>query len=60
MKVMAEGQEVGDLHSCLGRLALATLQLNALEKALDAGDTVLRPRAPAWMRGVDEGAPGHS
>ena len=57
--VTTNGQEAGNLRSCAGRLALAMLRLNALEKVLDAGDTVLRPRVPAWMRGVDGAAPGH-
>ena len=34
--VMADGHEVGDIRSCAGRLALAMLRLDALEKTLDS------------------------
>jgi hypothetical protein len=49
-KVLADGQEIGDIRSSAGNLALAMLRLDALDKALTAGDTQLTPRIPAWMR----------
>jgi len=49
-KVLADGQEVGDIRSCAGRLALAMLRLDALDKSLDAGEAQVTPRVPAWVR----------
>jgi folate-binding protein YgfZ len=48
--ILAEGVEVGTLRSGLGTLALATLRLNALNKPLLAGNALLKPFFPTWMK----------
>jgi folate-binding protein YgfZ len=48
--VLAEGAEIGTLRSAAGSLGLATLRLDALKKPLIAGNTLLAPRIPGWMR----------
>lgn len=48
--VLSGGVEVGICRSGSGALALATLRLDALEKPLLAGDALLRPRIPSWMK----------
>jgi len=47
--VLAEGVEVGTIRSSSGALALATLRLDALQKPLIAGSSLVTPRIPAWM-----------
>lgn len=47
--VMADGQEVGDIRSSAGNMALAMLRLDALEKTLSAGETPITPHRPNWM-----------
>ncbi len=47
--ILAEGAEIGILRSVTGRLALATLRLDALAKPLLAGGAAVTPRIPAWM-----------
>jgi hypothetical protein len=44
-KVMADGQEVGDIRSSAGDLALAMLRLDALEKVLDVDPVRVTPHA---------------
>ncbi len=47
----AQGREVGEMRSGRDAMGLALLRLEALERApLAAGDAVLHPRIPAWMR----------
>ncbi|MFO1079937.1 MAG: hypothetical protein U1E23_04830 [Reyranellaceae bacterium] len=50
--VQRDGQEVGEIRSGDGRRALALLQLEAArsEAPLKAGQAVVRPFVPAWMR----------
>jgi len=48
--ILAEGQEVGSLRSVAGGLALAMLRLDALNKPLLAGNALLTPQLPAWLR----------
>ncbi len=48
--VMADGVEVGTLRSSFGTMALATLRLDVLGKSLLAGNALLQPKIPAWMR----------
>ncbi|MDR3717587.1 MAG: hypothetical protein P4K98_02220 [Bryobacteraceae bacterium] len=50
--VTAEGQEVGDIRSSAGNIALAMLRVDALEKTLVAGETTLHPRIPVWAHGI--------
>jgi folate-binding protein YgfZ len=48
--ILAEGVEVGTLRSGLGTLALAGLRLDALNKPLLAGNALLKPFFPAWLK----------
>jgi tRNA-modifying protein YgfZ len=48
--VQALGVEVGTLRSSAGRLGLANLRLDALNKPLTAGTAQVQPRIPGWMR----------
>jgi folate-binding protein YgfZ len=48
--VTAEGTEVGTLRSSAGQLALAMLRIDALGKHLIAGNALVTPNLPAWMR----------
>jgi folate-binding protein YgfZ len=48
--VLAQGQEVGSLRSVAGGLALAMLRLDALNKPLLAGNALLTPQLPPWLR----------
>jgi hypothetical protein len=48
--ILAEGQEVGSLRSVAGGLALAMLRLDALNKPLLAGNALLTPQLPTWLR----------
>ena len=48
--ILAEGVEVGSLRSTSGLLGLATLRLDALGKALLAGNALVTPRILDWMR----------
>ncbi len=48
--VLSEGMEVGTVRSGSGGLALATLRLDALNKALHAESVELSPTIPAWMK----------
>jgi tRNA-modifying protein YgfZ len=47
--VLAEGREVGTLHSAQGDFALATIRIDALSGPLAAGEIRLRVAPPAWM-----------
>jgi folate-binding protein YgfZ len=47
--VLADGREVGTLHSVAGTHALATLRLDALSRPLAAGEARVRIAPPAWM-----------
>ncbi|WP_298223853.1 folate-binding protein YgfZ [Acidocella sp.] len=51
--VLADGQEVGTLRSSTGTVALATLRLDALQKELSAGGTMIIPMPPSWMKMPD-------
>jgi folate-binding protein YgfZ len=47
----ATGAEAGEMRSGRDALGLALLRIEALDRApLRAGDALLRPRIPAWMR----------
>lgn len=48
--VMAEGSEVGTLRSAAGQLGLAMLRTDALDKPLIAGDALLKPNLPGWLK----------
>jgi folate-binding protein YgfZ len=48
--ILAEGVEVGSLRSSAGTLALASLRLDALNKPLLAGNALVRPILPDWMK----------
>lgn len=48
--VMAEGSEVGTLRSSAGMLGLAMLRTDALEKHLIAGNALVKPKLPEWLR----------
>jgi folate-binding protein YgfZ len=48
--VLAAGVEVGTLRSAVGALGLASLRLDALQKPLIAGNALLRPSIPGWMK----------
>jgi folate-binding protein YgfZ len=48
--ILAAGQEVGTLRSSTGTLALASLRLDALEKPLIAGNALVSPKIPDWMK----------
>jgi folate-binding Fe-S cluster repair protein YgfZ len=48
--VLAEGAEVGTIRSAAGTLALAMLRLDALQKPLIAGNALVTPNIPAWMK----------
>lgn len=48
--ILAEGQEVGTLRSSAGDLALATLRLDALNKALEADGARVTPLPMSWIR----------
>ncbi len=48
--VLAAGAEVGTVRSSFGTMGLAMLRLDALGKSLLAGDVLLQPKIPAWMK----------
>jgi folate-binding Fe-S cluster repair protein YgfZ len=48
--VTAEGTEVGTLRSSAGQIGLAMLRIDALEKHLIAGNALLKPNLPDWMK----------
>ena len=48
--ITRDGAEVGTMRSGRERLGMALLRLDALEGTLTAGEAVLTPRVPAWMR----------
>jgi folate-binding protein YgfZ len=48
--VMAEGVEVGTLRSSAGQLGLAMLRIDALQKPLIAGNALVKPNVPGWMK----------
>jgi len=48
-KVLAEGQEVGEIRSTAGLVALAMLRLDALDKELSAGEARVTPQVPDWL-----------
>jgi folate-binding protein YgfZ len=48
--IFADGLEVGTIRSAAGRIALATLRLDALNKPLSAADTELAPHPPSWLK----------
>jgi folate-binding protein YgfZ len=52
--ITAEGQEVGDIRSSVGNIALAMLRVDALEKLLIAGEARITPRRPGWMHSPAE------
>lgn len=47
--VTSGDKNVGEVHSGVGDMALATLKLDALEGDLQAGDAKLTPQKPDWM-----------
>jgi len=49
--ILAEGAEVGTIRSAAGALALAMLRIDAFDKPLIAGASLVTPRRPAWMNG---------
>jgi folate-binding protein YgfZ len=55
--VLQDGVEVGTMRSGRGSIGLATLRLNALGMTLQAGETTLVPKIPAWMRLPLDGLP---
>jgi folate-binding protein YgfZ len=48
--ILADGVEVGSLRSGLGAMALASLRLDALNKPLLAGNALVTPVLPPWMK----------
>jgi folate-binding protein YgfZ len=48
--IMAEGVEVGTLRSALGQIGLAMLRVSALDKPLIAGNALVTPKIPGWMK----------
>jgi hypothetical protein len=48
--VLVAGVEVGSLRSTAGKLGLAMLRVDALGKVLTAGEAVLTPQVPGWLR----------
>jgi folate-binding protein YgfZ len=48
--ILADGAEVGTLRSGSGTMALAMLRLDALKKPLLAGNALLTPEIPNWMK----------
>jgi folate-binding Fe-S cluster repair protein YgfZ len=48
--VLAEGVEVGSLRSSAGQIGLAMLRIDALHKQLLAGNALLKPNIPGWMK----------
>jgi folate-binding protein YgfZ len=55
--VTADGHDVGEMRSSRDELGLALLRVGALSsKRLTAGDAVLVPRKPSWMRLDDDTA----
>jgi folate-binding protein YgfZ len=54
--VLLDGQEAGEMRSGLAGRALALLRLDAVDKAaagggaLKAGDALLRPQIPGWLK----------
>ncbi len=48
--VLAAGVEVGSLRSTAGLLGLAMLRVDALGKVLTAGEALLTPLVPGWLR----------
>lgn len=49
-EVLAEGVEVGSLRSVAGPLGLAMLRVDALAKPLTAGEALVTPQPPVWLR----------
>ncbi|HQT65030.1 MAG: folate-binding protein YgfZ [Acidocella sp. 20-57-95] len=47
--VMADGAEVGDVRSFSGRMGLAMLRVDALQKSLSADRAVVTPKLPGWL-----------
>jgi folate-binding Fe-S cluster repair protein YgfZ len=48
--VLSAGVEVGSLRSTADRLGLAMLRVDALDKTLMAGEALLTPQLPGWLR----------
>jgi folate-binding protein YgfZ len=48
--ILAEGAEVGAVRSSAGVLALAMLRIDALKKPLIAGNALVTPKIPLWMK----------
>jgi folate-binding protein YgfZ len=48
--ILAEGVEVGSLRSCAGQIGLAMLRIDALSRPLLAGNALVQPNIPGWMR----------
>jgi folate-binding protein YgfZ len=48
--ILAEGVEVGTIRSSAGAMALAMLRMDALQKPLIAGNALVTPKIPAWMK----------
>ncbi len=48
--VLAEGVEVGTLRSSAGLIGLAMLRIDALEKPLIAGNALVKPNLPDWLK----------
>ncbi len=48
--VLAAGSEVGTLRSSAGQIGLAMLRIDALEKNLIAGNALVTPNLPSWMK----------
>jgi folate-binding protein YgfZ len=48
--VLAEGAEAGTIRSSAGALALAMLRVDALQKPLIAGNALVKPKIPPWMK----------
>jgi len=48
--IMAGGEDVGELRSGADGLALAMLQLDALDAPLSAGGAKLTPQKPEWVK----------
>lgn len=61
--VMLDGQEAGEMRSGLAGRALALLRLEAVDKAaagegaLRAGDALLKPAIPTWLKRPDPSPP---
>jgi folate-binding protein YgfZ len=48
--ILADGAEVGTIRSAAGLLALAMLRVDALQKPLIAGNALVTPIIPGWMK----------